>query len=132
MRWGGLAGRGAVFGPDDGRHVAGSLPAAADVDHGADEGANHLVAEGAGLDVKTEEAVAEVDPAGVVNLADEGRVGLGQPAERGEVVLADHRVARQRQGAAIERRHHVPRRPGQKGIGHRAVEHGVAVAAGQR
>src|SRR5437879_1958902 len=57
-----LAGRCPIAGPQDGGHVAGPLLAPAHLDHGADQRADHLVAEGAGLDLEAEHAVAEVVP----------------------------------------------------------------------
>ena len=103
-------------------------------DDGADDAAHHLVAERGGLDLEAQHAVAEVGPAGPAHPPHErhrllaGR-GLGPPAERAEVVLAEERVARQREQLDVERRRHVPRRGGEERIGHRPVEHGVAVGA---
>ena len=52
----------------------------------------------------------------------------GPAAERREVVLAVERVAGQPHGPQVERRGDVPGRGGQERVGHRPVEHGVAVA----
>ena len=53
--------------------------------------------------------------------------GTGPAAEGGEVVLADERVAGQLHAPQVERRLDVPRRAGQERVGHRPVQHRVAV-----
>src|SRR5207344_2597393 len=88
-----VAGPGPLAPADDPCDLPGLLPAEADRDHRADDAADHLVAEGRGLDLEPELAVAVLEPAGLGHPADQRRLrpvpSLRPAAERGEVVLAD-------------------------------------------
>ena len=55
LGWSGLGGLAAVGRPQDVEHVRGALASPAHVDKGPDQRADHLVAEGVGLDLEGEE-----------------------------------------------------------------------------
>jgi copper transport protein len=70
-------------------------------------------------------------PAGVDDPASERRwrdgAALVLLAEGGEVVLADERITRQHHRVQVERLGHPPGRRREERVGHRPVEHGVAI-----
>ena len=78
------------------------------------------------LERVAEQAVAEVVPVGLSHHPHQRGVAL-LAAERREVVLADERVTGQTQQGQVERLVNVPGDPGQERVGHRPVEHRVAV-----
>src|SRR5215207_8071181 len=65
--WGEGGGLRAVAPRQDAEDVAGVLAAQAGVHQRADHAADHLVAEGVGLDLEAQDAVAEVVPRGAVD-----------------------------------------------------------------
>ena len=82
-------------------------------DDGADDAAHHLVAEGGGLDLEAQHALAEVGPAGPEDPPHERRRllpagALGRRQKAREVVLAEERVAGQGEQLEVERRRDVP------------------------
>ena len=140
----------------------GRSAAPAHVDQGPDQRADHLVAEGVGLDLEGQQVAhhrgqrragravgrrraprsrpcgrpAAVRPAGSTGRPgpDGDRVGRRRarhpPAEGPEVVLAEQGVGGGGHGPQVERVGHVPGQAGQQRVGHRGVDHQVAVAAG--
>ena len=120
-----------IPGPQDRRDIARVLLPLPDLDERADDRPHHLVAERGRLDLEPEHPVAQVVPPGRVDGAHEAAVGH-LAAERGEVVLADERIAGQAQPGQVERRRDVPGRGGQERIGHGSIQHGVAVAPVRR
>ena len=131
--WGDLAGDVAVAGAQDRRQLARRTMTEPDVDQRADDAAHHLVAERRRPDLEPQHRrVVEPRPPEVEHTTHETRrrfaVGhLRPPAERGEVVLADQRVAGRLHRPEGERLGHVPRRPRLERVRRRVVPHVVAV-----
>jgi hypothetical protein len=111
------------------------LAGQAHVHEGADDAPDHLVAEGVGLDLEAQHAVAHVGPACAAHLADQrGLCALavampGLAAERREVVLPDQRIAAQPQQLDGQWVRDMPGQPGEERIGLGPVDDCVAVGA---
>lgn len=136
MRGRNLAGALAIFRKQETAHVAGRKPACTGVDHRADDGPHHLVAERVRPDLEPQQAGAIVGghlrPACQHHIALHRRVGLTghRPrlaAERREVVFADERIAGQAQGRQRQRLEDMPRGRRQKCVWLRRVPDVVSV-----
>src|ERR1700722_5477414 len=126
--------------------AGGVLPPPSDLDEAPHQGADHLMAEGAGRDLETEEPGLPGPAVGVARLGplcdvpagrrappDQGSAGVAPyrtPAEGAEVVGAQEDVGSGPHGAEVEGVAHVPGHRRQQRVRSRGVPHQVAVAAG--
>src|SRR5947208_7146575 len=110
----------AVAGGDHTGELTGLAAAPAHVDEEAHDRTDHLLAEGAGLDLEAEQALPQVGPRRVGDPAHH-RVVLcppRHPAERREVMLADEWVAAEAHGCEVEVLFAEPGGSSEEGVGH--------------